>query len=425
MNLLQKKASKLDNDDFLSQYRDEFYYPASSPIYLDGNSLGLMSKRAESSLIKSMNDWKTFAIDGWTEGTDPWLYYSETLSKLTAPLIGARESEVTVTGSITTNLHQLVASLYQPKGKRKKILTDELAFPTDVYVLESQLILHGEDPMESLIKVKSTDGHTLNEEDIIDQMNDDVCLILLPTVFYRSGQLLNINKLTKAAHDRGIIIGFDLAHSIGVVPHDLNHSECDFAVWCTYKYLNSGPGGVAGLFIHERHHGRVPGLTGWFGSDKTKQFDMAHTFTPANNASAYQLGTPHIFSMAPLLGSLEMFEEIGMKCVREKSLTLTSYLREAFEDLNKLDNKFIVITPYEDVRRGGHIAVTHPDAARICKDLKTKGVIPDYRAPNVIRFAPSPLYSSYDDLWQTYMILKNILENKTFERFSNERNIIA
>ncbi|PYZ92340.1 kynureninase [Salipaludibacillus keqinensis] len=425
MTLLHKLALDLDKQDKLSIFRDEFYFPEDSPIYLDGNSLGLLSKRAEASLLASLEDWKRYAIDGWTNGENPWFYYGEKLSGLKAPLIGASPKEIATAGSITSNLHQLISTLYQPEGTKTKILTDNLAFPTDIYVLESQMKLKGVNPADNLMKVVSSDGQTLNEDRIIEKMTEDICLILLPSVLYRSGQLLDLNKLTKAAHERNIIIGFDLAHSIGVVPHQLHETGCDFAVWCTYKYLNSGPGGVGGLFLHEKHHGTEPGLTGWFGSDKSKQFDMSHTFTPADDASAFQLGTPHILNCAPLQGSLEMFQEAGIATIREKSLRMTAFMRKLFSELKLLDDRIEFITPEEDHRRGGHLALSHPDAARICKDLKTRGVIPDFRAPHFIRFAPAPLYTSFTDVWETYQVLKSILESKSYERFSNERNVIA
>ncbi|OFW77824.1 MAG: kynureninase, partial [Alicyclobacillus sp. RIFOXYA1_FULL_53_8] len=299
-------AEQLDKADVLARFRSEFYLQEGS-IYLDGNSLGLLSKRSERSVLTLLDSWREFAIDGWSEGAHPWFYLSETLAKTLAPLVGAAPEEVIVTGSTTTNLHQLVATFYQPQGQRTKIVADELTFPSDIYALQSQLRLHSLDPASHLVRVQSRDGMTLEEDDIIAAMTPDVSLVVLPSVLYRSGQLLDMQRLTKAAHERNILIGFDLAHSIGALPHALSEWDVDFAFWCNYKYLNSGPGSVAGLYVNRKHFGLTPGLTGWFSANKSIQFDMDHTLVTAEDAGAFQIGTPHILSTAPLIGSLELF----------------------------------------------------------------------------------------------------------------------
>ncbi len=416
-------AEFLDQKDSLSNYRDEFYLQANT-IYLDGNSLGLLSKRAEQSLLDLLDSWKTLAIDGWMQGDHPWYYFAEKLGSLSAPLVGAKENEVIVTGSTTTNLHQLIASFYQPNGQKTKILADELNFPSDIYAIQSQLKLKGFDPATHLIQVKSRDGRTIREEDIIEAMTDEIALIILPTVLYRSGQLLDIERLTKAAHERGIIIGFDGCHSVGAIPHQFHEWDVDFAYWCNYKYLNSGPGGVGSLFVHEKHFGTMPGLAGWFGSNKEKQFDMKHEFVPSDTVGAYQIGTPHILSMAPLVGSLEMYKEATIERIREKSLHSTAYLMSLInEELSDFD--FTIGNPLEDSDRGGHVCLEHDDAARICKALKLNGIVPDFRAPNVIRLAPIAFYTSYVDVWNSVQILKKIMVEKQYEQFKNEREIIA
>jgi len=318
-------AKKLDDQDALKIYRDEFYLQP-NVIYMDGNSLGLLSKRAEQSLLSLLDSWKKYGIDGWTQGEHPWFYFSETLSEMCAPLVGASKEEVIITGSTTSNLHQLIASFYHPKGTRTKILADELNFPSDLYAINSQLSLHGFNPTEHMKLVKSRDGDTLNEEDIVESMTEDVALIVLPSVLYRSGQILQMKELTKEAHKRNILIGFDLCHSIGSIPHQLDDWDVDFAFWCNYKHLNGGPGAVGGLYVNRKHFGQKPGLAGWFGSDKEKQFDLSIHMTPAGNASAYQIGTPNILSAAPLYGSLEMFTEAGIDAIRDKSLKLTDYI---------------------------------------------------------------------------------------------------
>jgi kynureninase len=418
-----ESAEKLDQLDPLKSFREEFYLPEKD-LYLDGNSLGLMSKRAERSLLKLADSWRNLGIDGWMNGQYPWFTLSEMLGEMCAPLVGAKANEVIITASTTTNLHQLVATFYKPQGKRTKILADELNFPSDIYALQSQLQLKGLDPKEHLIQVKSLDGRMIEEQDIIDAMTDEVALIILPTVLYRSGQLLDIEKLTFEAHKRGILIGFDGCHSVGAIPHQFSKWGVDFAYWCTYKYLNSGPGGVGALYVNEKHFGTLPGLTGWFGSNKEKQFDMEHTFIQASDAGAYQIGTPHLLSTAPLIGSLEMFAEASIEAIREKSLKLTNFLMELIQsELGEFH--FTIGNPLEDARRGGHVALEHPEAARICKALKEAGVIPDYRNPNIIRLAPVSFYTSYVDVWHTVQILKRIMEEKLYEKFENKREVIA
>ncbi|QFT88482.1 Kynureninase [Bacillus sp. THAF10] len=414
---------KWDRDDSLKSYRNEFYINEGT-IYMDGNSLGLLSRRAEQSLLQFLESWKKHGIDGWTSGEEPWFYFAEKLGKWSAPLVGAKAEEVVVTGSTTTNLHQLLATFYQPEGKRTKIVADELNFPSDIYAIQSMLKLKGFDPKDHLVSVKSRDGYTISEEDIFSSLMEDVALLILPTVLYRSGQLLAIERITKAAHEKGILVGWDGCHSVGAIPHKFHDWEVDFAYWCNYKYLNSGPGGVGALFVHEKHFDKLPGLTGWFGSDKQKQFDMDHTFTKASGSGAYQIGTPHIFSMAPLLGSLEIFEEAGIENIRKKSLHQTSVFMELIQQ-ELSGYQFHIVNPREDASRGGHVSLMHPEAARICKALKEHGVVPDYRKPNIIRLAPVALYSTYADVYNTVQILKDIMTNKKYEKFSNEREVVA
>lgn len=416
------EAQQLDKQDPLRVFRKEFYLPQDG-IYMDGNSLGLMSKRAEQSALDLLQSWKQYGIDGWTEGEHPWYYLSETLGKEMSNLVGANANEVIVTGSTTVNLHHLVATFYQPAGKKTNILADTLNFPSDIYALKAQLQLKGYDDTH-LIQVASLDGHKLDEEAMIKAMTDEVALIVLPSVLYRSGQILNMKRLTEAAHERGIKIGFDLCHSIGSIPHELHDWGVDFAFWCTYKHLNGGPGSVGALFVHERHFGTKPGLAGWFSSDKTKQFDMDHTLTPAADAGAFQIGTPHVLSAAPLIGALELFKEAGIEQIREKSLKLTAYMMELIE--HELDGYgFVMCNPRDEAQRGGHIYVEHPEAARICKALKWKKVIPDFRKPSGIRLAPVALYNSFADVYETVQILKNIMEEKWYEQFSNERDVVS
>ncbi len=416
-------AKQLDKEDTLARFREEFYLKPDS-IYMDGNSLGLLSKRAEKALLDSLNDWKQYGIDGWTQGNHPWFFMAEELGKKLAPLVGGSAEEVIVTGSTTVNLHQLVSTFYQPDGNRTKILADELTFPSDIYALQSQLRTRGYDPDTHLIRVKSRDGRFLEEDDIIEAMTDDVALIVLPTVLYRSGQILDIKRLTEEAHKKGILIGFDACHSAGAIPHSFSEWDVDFAFWCNYKHLNGGPGSVGGLFVNRKHFGKMPGLAGWFSSNKEKQFDMEHTLTPAHSAGAFQIGTPHVLSIAPLIGSLEIFTEAGIENIREKSLKINQYLVDLI-DTELAEMGFFVGSPREDARRGGHVSLEHNEAARICKSLKENGIIPDFRAPNIIRLAPVSLYTSYEEVWKVVQILKKIMTEKQYEKFKNEREVVA
>lgn len=416
-------ARMLDKEDALSRFRDEFYIRPNS-IYMDGNSLGLLSKRAERTLLDTIEDWKDYGIDGWTKGKQPWFFLSEKVGEMIAPLIGAAPDEVIASGSTTTNLHQLVATFYKPTASRTKILADDLNFPSDIYALKSQLQVHGLDPDAHLLSVKSPDGRFIEEDDIIRAMTEDVALVILPTVLYRSGQVLDMKRLTAEAHKRTILIGFDACHSIGAIPHSFSEWDVDFAYWCNYKYLNGGPGAVGGLYVNRKHFGASPGLAGWFGSNKEKQFDLEHTFTPAETAAAYQIGTPHVLSLAPLIGSLEMFAEAGIENIRQKSLHLTQYLMKLIEH-ELADMNFVIGNPRVDSCRSGHVSLEHDEAARICKALKENGVVPDFRAPNIIRLAPVALYNTFEEVWKVVQVLKIIMSEKQYEKFANERDIVA
>lgn len=363
-------------------------------------------------------------MDGWTEGEHPWFYLSEDLGKKSELLVGAKPGEVIVIGSTTSNLHQLVATIYKPEGMKTKILSDELNFPSDIYALKSQLQLHGFDPEEHLVQVKSKDGHTLSEDDIIEAMTEDIALVVLPSVLYRSRQILDMKRLTAEAHRRSILIGFDLCHSVGSVPHALNDWNVDFAFWCTYKHLNGGLGSVGSLYVNEKHFGTSPGLAGWFSSKKEKQFDMEHSLTAAETAGAYQIGTPHVLSLAPLLGSLSIFDEVGIEAIRAQSLKLTDYFMTLI-DSELSDYSFVMKNPRDDKSRGAHIFLEHKEAARICKALKEHKVIPDFRAPNGVRLAQVALYNTFEEIWQVVQILKKIMEEEQYKKYKNKREVVA
>lgn len=414
----------LDAKDPLARFRERFFIPEGT-LYFDGNSLGLLSRDAEDAVLEALDVWRQHAIDGWTTGENPWFYLGEQLGALHADLVGAEPNEVVVTGGITINLHALLATFFQPRNGRTKIVADALNFPSDLYALQSHLRLRGLDPSEHLLLAPSRDGRTIAEEDILAMLQrSDVALVWLPSVLYRGGQLLDMPRLARAARELGVPIGFDCAHSVGSVPHQLHAWGVDFAVWCTYKYLNAGPGAVGGLYVHARHHQRAPGLAGWWGSDKLRQFDMAPDFTPASTAGAWQIGTPSVLGAAALYGSLRLMHEAGFAQLREKSLKLTSSLID-LADHHLAPLGFEVGTPREPQRRGGHVALEHAEAVRITRALKARGIVPDFRPPNVIRLAPVPLYTRYRDVGELVNALKNIVESGEHLQFADERAVVA
>ncbi|MFZ5827291.1 MAG: kynureninase [Bacillota bacterium] len=420
-----EQAQTLDREDPLRHLRNRFYLHPGQ-IYLDGNSLGLASRDAEEALLNALESWKSHGIGGWMSGDRPWFFMAEELGNLQAALVGAEPEEVVVTGTTTVNLHALVATFYRPEGKRTKVLADGLNFPSDLYALQSQVRLRGYNPEQDLILVPSHDGRTIREDDIIASMTEEVALILLPSVLYRSGQLLNMEQLAAEAHRRQIPIGFDCSHSAGVIPHQLHDWGVDFAFWCNYKYLNGGPGAVGSLFVHQKHFGRLPGLTGWFGYHKERQFQMLPTFEPAEGAGAWQISTPPVLATAPLYGALRIFQEAGMAAIREKSQRQTAYLIYLIETyLSAPPYNFTIGTPREAARRGGHVALEHPEAVRINAALKALGVVPDFRPPNVIRLAPVPLYNTYTELWQTVEHLRRIIDERLYEQHCGKPGTVA
>lgn len=419
-----RPPAALDQEDPLARFRAEFHLTPGR-IYLDGNSLGLLSHRAETHLQRVLGEWRTFGIEGWTEATPPWITLSETIAARLAPLIGAAPDEVAITGSTTTNLHQLLATLYDPTAARQAIVTDELGFPSDLHALASQLRLRGLDPATHLRLVRSRDGTTLRMDDLLAALKPDVQLVLLSPVLFKSGQLLDITALTREARARGILIGFDCSHSIGALPHHFDRDDVDFAFWCSYKYLNAGPGAVGGLYLNRRHFGRATGLAGWWGVRNDRRFAMSAQHEPAADASALHIGTPHLLSLAPLMGSLEIFDEAGgIAPLRTKSLALTAYLRELAET-ELAEYGFGFITPSADHERGGHVSLVHPEAWRICSALKTVGVVPDFRAPDIIRLAPAPLYTSFAHCVGAVARLKDIMQTKAYEKFTVNRPLVT
>jgi kynureninase len=418
-------ARKLDSDDPLAKFRENFHVP-SKTIYMDGNSLGLLCKDSRDSVLRVLDEWAKLGVGGWLEAKRPWFYFSEQLGAMCASVVGATPDEVVASGTTTVNIHQLVNTFYQPSGKRRKIIADELDFPSDIYALKGILKLRGMDPERDLVLAPSVDGRVLDEDKVVELMNDDVALVFLPSVLYRSGQLVDVSQLTEEAHRRDIMIGFDCCHSVGSVPHYFDIWDVDFALWCSYKYLNGGPGSTAFLYVNKKHFNREPALAGWFGYVKDKQFDMSLEFEHSKTAGGWQISSPAILSSAPLEASLTVTLKAGIEAIREKSLRMTSYLMYLVDEhLSQSPYDFTIGTPREEARRGGHVAIEHDDGLRISEALRSRGVISDFRPPNVVRIAPIPLYNTYHEIWQVVQHLREIIERKEYERFSKERKAIS
>ena len=425
------QARRWDADDPLTALRERFHLPPPGQIYLDGNSLGLLLIAAETAVRRVLEEWKTLAIGGWLDAAPPWFTLAESLAARVAVLVGARAEEVAIANSTTVNLHQLLATVYPNKNgstARTKILAYADEFPSDLYAIASFLRGRGLDPKDHLVLVPSGVDGLIDEDALCRALTNDPALRLavLPAVVYTTGQLLDLRAITVAARRAGVLMGFDLSHSVGVVPHRLSDDGVDFAFWCHYKYLNAGPGAPGGLFLHARHAERAPGLAGWWGSDKECMFDMGRELDPAHGASALQIGTPTVLGLAAIGGALGVTEEAGLARIREKSLRLTTYLMERLETrLPFAEVGFRFANPREDHRRGGHVALTHPEGARLCKALKAAGVVTDFRPPDIVRFAPVPLYNTFEECHETAERLRTIWETGAHLQFPAGRNLVA
>lgn len=424
----EKYAIQLDEQDSLAHFRNRFYL-LDNIIYMDGNSLGLMSKDSEETIYRVMQEWKTQAIGGWLEGKPAWFYLAETLGAQAAQLVGAEKNEVVCSGTTTINLHALISTFYHPQGKRTKILADELNFPSDIYALKGQIKLKGLSPKDHLVLIpgKKDDNQMLDENEIIAAMTDDIAVALFPSVLYRSGQLLDMPLLIKKAHEKGIIIGFDCCHSVGGVPHQFDQWDMDFAFWCSYKYMNSGPGAPAFLYMNKKHFQKEPLLAGWFGCVKDKQFNMSLDFEYTQGAGGWQISSPSALSAAAVQGALKIILEAGIERIREKSIRLTEYFIFLIDHLLPSEKYDITIaTPRNSERRSGHVAVQgNNNMWRIHQALKAGGIIPDFRPPNIIRFAPIALYNTFHEIWRTVNSLKEIIDHKKYESFPSERSAIT
>ena len=381
--------------------RESFLLPAE--IYLDGNSLGPLPRAAQSAVERKLLQWQSFAVSGWSE----WFELAESFSPTLARLIGARPQEVCATGGLTINLHALMATFYRPTGSRRDLLATELDFPSDLYALQAWAERAGAD----LKLIASRDGYTLHPDDIESCLTEDVAIALLPTVLYRSGQLLDVAAITARAKEAGIIAGWDAAHSIGCIPHDFHEAGVDFAVWCSYKYLNAGPGAPGGLFVHERHHRIRPGMPGWWGHDKLSQFELRTDFTPAAGACRFQIGTPSILALAGLEGALEVFDEVDIRELRQRSLELTDHL---ILRTDKTLPEFSVVTPRSHRDRGGHVALRQVEARRISLALRRRGIVADHRPPDLLRLAPVALYNTEAELDAAVDALRELLDTESY-----------
>lgn len=412
----------MDNNDTLGHFRHRFFLKK-GVIYMCGNSLGLASKDAEQQVLYALEKWKEEGVKIWNVDNSKYLLYSNILAELMAPLVNVDKEEIAVTECTTTNIHQTISTFYKPTKERYKILVDDINFPTDRYAIDSQIRLKGLNPKDAVKVVKCT-GKFLNEDDVINAMSDDVAIVFLPTVYYRTAQVVDMKKISEVAKERGIIIGWDLCHAIGAIEIDLKELDIDFAVWCTYKYLNGGPGSSAALYINKKHFKMLPGLAGWYGNKPQTQFLLQQEFEHEESASGWQIGTPPILAMASLEGSLKMFSEAGMSNIRKKSLHITAYLMFLIEkELSYYG--FSIGNIRDDDRRGGHVCLQHDEGYRISLALKFRGVVPDFRDPNVIRLTPAALYTSYVEVYNVVVILVDIMKKESYKEFSESRALVV
>ena len=410
-------ALQLDSEDPLRHFRQKFHLPLGKDdrplIYFAGNSLGLMPIAARAIVEEELDNWAKLGVDAHHAAGTPWYTYHEALREPTARLVGAKPLEVICMNSLTVNLHLMMATFYRPTKSHFKILMEDPAFPSDTYAIKTQIAHHGLDPNDALILARPRKGEvTIRTEDIVDLIEkhaDQLAVVMLAGVNFFTGQLFDIEKITAATQKRDIVVGFDLAHAAGNVPLSLHDWNVDFAVWCSYKYLNAGPGAVAGVFVHERHatNTKLPRLAGWFGNDPNTRFrlHLEPEFIPVASADGWQISNPPIFAMAPLRASLALFDDAGgMQSLRAKSIRLTSYLEFLLTDIGS--KKFTLITPRNPEERGCQLSIlAHQHPKELLKELEGAGVKCDFREPNVIRVAPTPLYNTFHEVWRFARLL--------------------
>ena len=412
MNNSREQALELDRQDPLRGLRDQFWIPkkadGSEQLYFCGNSLGLQPKNTREAVMQELTAWQDQGVEGHFKGDRPWISYNDLLRQPMAELIGAKPDETVIMNTLTVNLHLMLISFYRPDGQRNQILIEQQPFPSDRYAVESQIRMHGLDPNECLVEIAPAgDGRIINESAIeayLAEHGEKVALVLWPGVHYASGQLFDLTRIVAAAHKAGAYCGFDLAHAVGNVPLELHDIDADFAVWCTYKYLNSGIGAVGGCFVHERHFNRtdLARLHGWWGNDVESRFLMGSEFIPAKGVDAWQLSNPPILAMAPIKAALELFQQAGMPALREKSIRLTAYLEQLVQ--TELKHVLEIITPADPDRRGCQLSLRvlagREGGRALFEKLEQAGTVPDWREPDVVRVAPVPMYNRFEDCWQ-------------------------
>lgn len=414
-------AKELDSKDELKDFRQKFYIPlvkGKETIYFTGNSLGLQSKNVQEVVLDELEDWANFGVEGHTNARNPWLYYNEIFPDLLTEIVGAKIEEIVVMNQLTTNLHLMLTTFYRPTKDRYKIICEAKAFPSDQYAFASQVKLHGLKPEDCIIEIEPRDGrHTIENEDVIKAIKEhgnSVALVIIGGVSYYTGQVFNMKEITKAAHEQGAYCGFDLAHGAGNIPLELHDWQVDFACWCTYKYLNSGPGSVGGVFIHEKHINNkdLLRLAGWWGTNKETRFKMEKNFDPIPTAEGWQLSNAPVLSMAAHKAALEVFNEAGMHKLIAKSKLLTGFLIHVLNEINNNQevNVLEIITPLNEGEYGCQISmIIKKNGKQVFEELKKDGVIADWREPDVIRVAPVPLYNTFEDVFNFGEKLKNAI----------------
>lgn len=406
-------AQAQDQIDTLFPFRERFLFPqhhGEDVRYFCGNSLGLQPKSVEYLMNKELRDWARHGVEGHFRAGYPWFSYHHFFSERLAKLVGANKEEVVAMNALTVNLHLLMISFYRPSGKRYKILMEAGAFPSDQYAVESQVRMHGYDPEDAIIEITPQAGaHTIEDADIINgikEAGDSVALVVIGGVNYYTGQFFDLEGITRAAHSVGAYCGFDLAHAVGNIPMNLHDWNTDFACWCSYKYLNSGPGGVGGVFVHERHGNdpKVPRLAGWWGNEESTRFKMQKGFVPQRGAASWQMSNAPVFNMVAHNAALDIFEKAGIDNLRQKSIHLTGYMEYLLQQITHLP--FEIITPSEPSRRGCQLSMLFAEKGKeVFEALTQSGIVADWREPNVIRIAPVPLYNTYEDCYRLYEVL--------------------
>ena len=417
-------AQSLDAQDELRKYRDEFHFPhvnGKQVIYFTGNSLGLQPKRTKTYVDEVMNDWANLAVEGHFYSDKPWWDYQERFAVPLSEIVGAKPTEVGVMNTLTVNLHLLMVSFYNPTPQKYKIICEEKAFPSDQYMFQSQVKFHGFDPKDAIVEIKRREGEAnIRLEDVlakIEEIGIELALVLIGGVNYYTGQVFDMKTITAAGQKQGAYVGWDLAHAAGNIKLELHDWNIDFAAWCSYKYMNSGPGNASGFFVHEKHHNdkELKRFAGWYGHNKERRFKMEPDFDPVHGADGWQISNLPILSLAPYLASVEMFAEVGMDKLITKRNLITSYLEFILHEIdNELEGAdFEILTPSNQEERGCQLSVyLHGQGRELFDRLMKNGVITDWREPNVIRLAPAPFYCSFEDMYEFGQILKELISNK-------------